>query len=236
MFSVVTMAAQITMMIEYRSILFLGYVSEFLTIGLLVDLFPLLLIGLHHHHDVLSLREEDIRIDRLKDMEGVGLNESATIIDLVGITHGDEGWDDWDIVLRSEDESALLKRFWFAIIPPHLLLWVDEDEVAFGQDGIDRLKELSKDGWVRGKRHGVAVSKEETIEAWHREVAFPDDLEKLLVSSVLLANEMDRDAVKWREMVGGDDRAFLNASKVLESCHPIKDDTAFLDLVFEIAV
>ena len=47
---------------------------------------------------------------------------------------------------------------------------------------------------------------------------------------------MDRDAVKWREVVGGDDRAFLDASKVLKASDAIKDDATFLDLVFEIEV
>ena len=47
---------------------------------------------------------------------------------------------------------------------------------------------------------------------------------------------MDRDAVKWREMVGGDDRAFLDASEVLKASYAIEDDAAFLDLVFEIEI
>ena len=82
-------------------------------------------------------------------MHGIGLDVSARFLGLFGITHGDEGRDDWDVILRGEDESAWLQRFWFAVVPPHRLLWVDEDEVAFLEDGINGLEEIPHDGWVR---------------------------------------------------------------------------------------
>ena len=108
----------------------------------LVDLFPQLIVAVEHILDALAVGEIGIRIDRLADVDGIFLYKEAVLAHDVGILHGDEARQDGYVVAYRKAVSAVLEGLGLAVVPPHGLLGIDEDEVALLQEHIHALHEL----------------------------------------------------------------------------------------------
>lgn len=83
-----------------------------------------------------------IRIDGLWDVDGVLLDGEACLVKLLGVLHCDEAGEHRNIGLACEHICASLERLGLAVVPPHALLRIHKDEVAFLQQCVRGVKEL----------------------------------------------------------------------------------------------
>jgi len=117
-------------------------IAEFCLVFVLVDSAPDVGVALHEVLDAVAVAEAVVGVDGLGDVDGVLLDGEAGLVELFGVLHGDEAGEDGDIGLAGEDVGAALEGLGLAVVPPHALLGVDEDEVAFLEQRRRGVEEL----------------------------------------------------------------------------------------------
>ena len=108
----------------------------------LVDLAPDVAVALHQVLDPVAVAQAVVRVDWLGDMDGVFLDGEASVIQLLGVLHGDEAGEHRDIGLAGKDKRTSLERLGLAVVPPHALLRVDQHEIALLEQRNRGVEEL----------------------------------------------------------------------------------------------
>ena len=98
-------------------------------------------------------------------MNGVFLNGEAVLAENIRVLHRNEAGKNGDVVFGGEDVSPLLQGLGLAVIPPHALLGIDQNEVTVTQKGAYGVREFFEGLVVRGEGQGVAVSHQIAVEA-----------------------------------------------------------------------
>ena len=117
-------------------------VAEFGLVFALVDAAPDVAVALHEVLDPVAVAEAVVGVDGLGDMDGVLLDGEAGLVELLGVLHCDEAGEDGDIGLAGEHVRAALEGLGLAVVPPHALLGVYQDEVAFPEERGRGVEEL----------------------------------------------------------------------------------------------